>query len=83
MKHWPVYIALALIYLSVWFEYNFLWGILFISWTIPAFYTKEIHLIQTVRQNESPFLFWTIVLTWIILSIWMILLDIPNLSIAP
>lgn len=79
MKRWPVILALVLIYLGTWFNLNFIWGILFLIWTIPSIYNREIHLIQNVKRSESPILYWWILLTWIALSIILLVMDIPKL----
>lgn len=78
-RHWIVLFALVLIYAAALLELNFIWGILFLFWTIPSFYTREVHLVQNVKRSEAPLLYWAIMLTWIVLSIWMIAADIPTI----
>lgn len=76
MKKWPVILALILIYLAVLLEWNWVWGVLFIFWTIPSLYSGEVHLVQSVTKKDHPVLYWLIILTWIVLSMILILTDV-------
>ena len=76
MKKWPVILALILIYLAVLLEWNWVWGVLFIFWTIPSLYSGEVHLVQAVTKKDHPVLYWLIILTWIVLSMILILTDV-------
>lgn len=76
MKKWPTLFALLLIYLAVFFEWNWIWGVLFLFWVIPSFYSGEVHLVQAVTKKEDPILYWFILLTWIGLSAALILSDV-------
>lgn len=78
-RHWPVIVALVLIYAGLYFDLNFIWGILFLVWTFPSIYTREVHLVQNIERDESPVLYWLILLTWIALGILLILMDVPKI----
>lgn len=69
-------LALVVVYLAVLFGWQWVWGVLFLMWTIPALITGEIHLIGRVSKKQNPVLFWFIVCTWIGLSIFLIVADL-------
>ena len=75
-KHLPNIIALAVIYVAVLMGWQWVWGVLFIMWTIPALTVGEVHLVGPVSKKDSPVLFWFIVLTWIGLSAYLIIADL-------
>jgi len=75
MKKWPTVLALVIIYIAVIFGWNWVWGILFLIWTVPSLYSGEIHLVQSITKKENPILFWLIILTWLGLSALLILGD--------
>ena len=80
-KHLPNVIALVVIYVAVLMGWQWVWGVLFLMWTVPALVSGEVHLISSVRKSESPMLFWAIIVTWIGLSIFLLLADlVPSLS---
>ncbi|MGI9372821.1 MAG: hypothetical protein ACR2OJ_10020 [Hyphomicrobiales bacterium] len=76
---WKTLLALALIYIAVLFEWNWVWGALFIFWTIPALYSGRTHLVEEVERKSNPVLFSLIIGTWLILSLYLILADIFSL----
>ena len=73
---WKTILALAIVYAAVVFGWSWVWGLLFIMWTIPALYSGQTHLVEEINTGENPLLFWLIVGTWIGLSIFMIIVDL-------
>lgn len=73
---WKAGLALIVIWVGVAMDWNWIWGVLFISWTIPALVTRRTHLFEEVERAHNPVLYWLIVSTWILLSIYMIASDI-------
>ena len=51
------------------------WGLLFMYWTIPNFFSGRAHLVTEVTREEAPLLFWLVQLTWLTLGIMMVLMD--------
>ncbi len=76
IKHLPNIIALLVIYIAVVMNWQWVWGVLFLMWTVPALYSGRVHLISPVEKKANPVLFWTIVLTWIGLSLYLIFTDL-------
>ena len=58
---WKALLALILVYVAVLWEWDGIWGVVFILWTIPALYSGRTHLVEEVDRSESPVLFWLIV----------------------
>jgi len=73
---WKTILALAIVYLAVIMGWSWVWGLLFIMWTIPALYSGQTHLVEEINRDENPVLFWLIVGTWMGLSVYMIVGDL-------
>ena len=73
---WKTIAALAIVYLAVIFGWSWVWGLLFIMWTIPALYSGQTHLVEPINRDQNPILFWLIIGTWIGLSLFMIVGDL-------
>ena len=73
---WKTIVALAIVYLAVVLGWSWVWGLLFIMWTIPALYSGQTHLVEVINRDQNPVLFWLIIGTWIGLSIYMIIGDL-------
>ena len=66
---WPTWTALALVWVVSLSGLNWVWAILFLSWAGWDVYTGESHFVQRVRRDQSPVAFWTVVASWVALSI--------------
>ncbi|AXT29109.1 hypothetical protein D1823_20655 (plasmid) [Ruegeria sp. AD91A] len=70
------YITFAALMVTTVLGYQSLWGLLFMFWTIPNFYSGHALLLTDVTRDEDPVLFWLIQLAWIALGLSMIAIDI-------
>ena len=70
--NFAVFLALTT---ATWFRLWSPWGLLFIYWIIPNFYSGRAFLVFDVARDEAPLLFWLVQLTWLALGIMMILMD--------
>lgn len=52
-----------------------LWGLLFLYWTIPNFYSGHAFLVSDVTRDDDPILFWLIQVAWVVLGVMMIIAD--------
>lgn len=59
--------------------WSWAWGLLFVFWTIPAYFSGEVFSINMVERRYEPVFFWVIITTWIVLGVSMIAMDIPLL----
>lgn len=73
---WVNVIALAVLLVALWMDWLWVWGILFIYWTVPAFRTGEVHLVGSVPRATQPVVFWLVTVLWIVLGVLVILWDL-------
>ncbi|MDX1774164.1 hypothetical protein [Oceanihabitans sediminis] len=80
---WRVWIGiLSVIVMSI-MNWQWTWGILFLIWIIPDIISRVTYFMEPVKRDESPFLYWTIVVTWIALSLFSfssLFIDYNNLG---
>ena len=76
---WFTLIAIAIVLVALLFEFQWVWGLLFLFWAAPSLVTGETFLVEPVHRAENPWLFWTIVMLWLSLSLVLIGLDIARL----
>ena len=74
-KQLPNILTLALVIASILLSWQWVWGVLFLLWIWPSFYTGETHLLTPVRRKENAILFWIIQLLWVLLSLALIAQD--------
>ncbi len=73
---WKTALGLAVIWVAVVMEFNWVWGVLFIMWTIPALRTGQTYFVEPLRRADNALLYWLVVGTWIVLSLYLILFDL-------
>ena len=82
-EKWKTILALALIFVAVLMQWSWVWGVLFMMWTIPAIISGRTHLVEEIERDEHPYLFWLIVGTWVVLSTYLIVIDLlPLLGVS-
>lgn len=69
---WRAILALALIAVIIYFNWTWGWAILFFIWVIPDFFSGVTYLMEPVKKAENPLLYWVILLTWVLLSIFLL-----------
>ncbi len=70
---WKTVTALCAVYLAIWFNQNWPWGVLFLYWVFNGWRTGVAYLVEDIERGEYPVLYWLIMFTWLWLSIYMIL----------
>lgn len=66
---WRSIIALVLMYVIVFFDMQWIWGILFLLWVIPDLRSGVTYFLEPVERGSNPFEYWAIVISWIIMSL--------------
>lgn len=69
---WRSIIGLVLVYIAVFFNWYWLWGVLFLYWIIPDFFTGVTYFMEPISRQENPILYWAILLTWLALSLYLL-----------
>lgn len=80
---WRVWGGLIFVILMTVMDWQWAWGILFLIWVIPDIRNRVTYFIEPVQRDESPVLYWTIVCTWIVLSLFSLstlFIDYNNLN---
>ena len=76
---WFTLVALAIVVVALVFDFQWVWGLLFLFWCAPSLFTGVTFLVEPIHRSENPWLFWTIVMMWLGLSIVLIGWDIALL----
>ena len=66
---WRPFIALIGVYIIFIMDWQWAWGILFLYWVIPDIFRGVTYFIDPVERENSPFLYWAIVISWILMSL--------------
>lgn len=61
---------------TTYFGLQFLWGLLFLYWVIPNFYSGHAFLLSDISKDDDPLLFWLAQGAWVVLGVLMILADL-------
>ncbi len=69
---WRTIVGLILVYLAVWFNWYWVWGILFLLWVVPDILSGVTYFMEPIEKKEHPVLFWIIVITWLLMSFFFI-----------
>lgn len=67
---WKAIFGLSLILLSIFLNWSWLWGVLFLAWVIPDIKSGYTHLFEIISKHENPILYWLIIGVWILLSLY-------------
>lgn len=75
------YIVFASLMISMLLGYQFLWGVLFLYWSVSGISSGQVFLLTDVYRATEPVLFWCIQITWFVLGMFMLLDDFfPSLA---
>ena len=76
---WKTILGLVVLWVGVLLNWNWVWGVLFILWTLPALYSGRTYFVEEIDRDDHPVLFWMLVGTWILLSVYLIYIDVAAL----
>ena len=68
---WRTIVGLIFFYIAMWFDWQWVWGLLFLLWVIPDLISGVTHFMDPVEKQENPILYWVIMLTWILASLYL------------
>jgi len=69
---WRSIVGLIIVYIAVWFDLQWVWGILFLIWVVPDLMTGVTYFMEPIFKEENPWLYWLIVISWILMSAYSI-----------
>ncbi len=65
---WRTIIALILMYIALFMNWEWAWGVLFLLWVIPDLFSGVTFFIEPIQRNENPMLYWIIIISWILMA---------------
>ena len=72
---WKSLIALFIVWIAVVFNISFIWGLIFLIWILPDLKYGETFFLDRIERHSHPMLYWSILITWIGLAIWLLFLS--------
>lgn len=71
---WRTILGLILVWIAVWFGWDWVWGLLFLFWVIPDLFSGVTHFMEPIFRQENPILYWLIMASWLVMCIYLIAL---------
>ncbi|MEM7428208.1 MAG: hypothetical protein AAF441_19125 [Pseudomonadota bacterium] len=69
-------LALAVLVLATVREWYWLWGLLFIFWSIQGLRSGQAFLIEDISRDDDPVLYWLISAMWAGFGLWYVYADL-------
>ncbi len=69
-------IALLVLAIAAFHNAYWVWGLLFIFWSVKGLWDPVTALITPVSRDTSPVLFWAINIMWLIFGVWYLVYDL-------
>ena len=66
---WRTILGLILVWVATILNWQWIWGVLFLIWIIPDFFTGVTYFIEPITKKDNPFLYWLILISWVALSV--------------
>ena len=74
---WPTLAALPILAFATYFEWYWVWGLLFIYWGISSTLAGEAFVVEPLYRGRNPVLFWLVSVVWVIFGLWYVVSDLP------
>lgn len=69
---WRTILGLIVILFAIIFNWNWMWGILFLIWVIPDIKKGYTFFIEPINKSDNPFLYWIIIVMWLLMGIYFL-----------
>lgn len=73
---WFTGIAIAALAVASYYEWYWLWGLLFAYWAAISMQGGQAFIVETIERADNPILFWLIVTMWGGFGIWYVWADL-------
>ena len=70
---WRSILGLILIYIALWFNWSWLWGMLFLFWAVAGILSDVTYFMEPIEKEENPILYWVINSSWLLMAIYCFL----------
>ncbi|WP_339756615.1 hypothetical protein [uncultured Winogradskyella sp.] len=67
---WRTITALVLMYIAMFMNWEWAWGILFLFWVIPDLFSGVTYFIEPISKKENTALYWVIIISWILMALY-------------
>ena len=65
--------SLIIIYVATLMNWYWLWGALLLFWAINDLITEQTWLSESVTKRDSPLIYYTIVITWLVFGFYLLI----------
>ena len=73
MKKWKTILALVFMAFAIVFNWSWFWAVFILLGLIHVIRSGKIHFVESVDKEETPKLFWIMVVIWSLLALYSIL----------
>ena len=73
MKKWRTILALVFMAFAIVFNWSWFWAVFILLGLIHVIRSGKIHFVESVDKEETPKLFWIMVVIWSLLALYSIL----------
>lgn len=70
---WRAIFGLGLVFTALAFSQRWLFGLVFLLWMLPDIRSGTTHFLEPVSRRQNPFVYWAVILTWVLLSLYLLL----------
>ena len=71
---WKSLIGVALLWAAVILGIEWVWGLVFLMWLIPDLMSGDTYFLEYISRKENPISYWLIMGSWLIFSVWILVL---------
>lgn len=72
MAKWKTIVALFWMALAIVFDWSWFWAVFILLGLMHVIRSGKIHFVESVARDETPRLFWTMVVIWSLLALYSI-----------
>ena len=73
---WPTVAALLILLIATAAGWNWVWGLFFLYWSLISFVARQTFIVQVIHRDEHPVFFHLVSISWVLLSVLMVLYDL-------
>lgn len=67
------WLSLITVYVAIWNEWHWLWGILLLSWGMTNLLQEQTWISESVNLQKNPVLYHLIIITWLISAFYLLI----------
>ena len=69
------WIALIILIAATAIGFYFIWGLLFIYWSVRSYYDGTVFLLSPIHRSDTPVLYWALSALWLLFGLWYLISD--------